>query len=69
MTQGVASTPTCSSVPCAPSRIAKGFALRRNEADFCCAYPRPIRHHHAFAKHRQDIAVRSACHLAVFSPA
>lgn len=69
MTQGVASTPSCPSVPCAPSRIAKGFALRRNEADSCCANPQRVRHLHAFARHRQAIAVRSAGHLAMFSPA
>lgn len=40
MTQGIASTPNCASVPCSPSRIAKGFALRRNQADSCCADPK-----------------------------
>ena len=39
MTQGTASTPSCTSVPCAPSRIAEGFTLRCNEADSCCADP------------------------------
>jgi hypothetical protein len=69
MTQGIASTPRCTSVPCSPSRIAKGFALRRNEADSCCADPQRIQHHHAFARHRQEIAVRSACQLAAFNSA
>jgi hypothetical protein len=40
MTQGIASTPSGTSVPCSPSRIAKGFALRCNEADSCCADPK-----------------------------
>jgi hypothetical protein len=44
MTQGIASTPSCTSVPCSPSRIAKGIALRCNEADSCCAGPQRIRH-------------------------
>jgi hypothetical protein len=69
MTQGIASTPNCTSVPCSPSRSATGFALRRNEADSCCADPQKIRHRHALARYRQDIAVRSACQIAAFNPA
>lgn len=68
MTQARASTPNDASVPCSPSRRAKGFALRCNEADSCCADPQKIRHYHAFARHRQDIAVRSVCQLAAFNP-
>jgi hypothetical protein len=69
MTQGLASTPNAAPIPCSPSRSAKHFALRRNEADSCCSYAQQRRHPQAFARHRQEIAVRSACQFAGFNSA
>jgi hypothetical protein len=68
MTQGIASTPSCTSVPCSPSRRAKGFALRRYPADSRRAASPKSRRNHAFYRHRQDIAVRSVCQLVAFNP-
>jgi hypothetical protein len=67
MTQGIASTSICASVPCRPPRIVNGFTLRRDRTDSCRIRHQEIQRNHAFNGHLYEIAVPSACQIAAFN--
>jgi hypothetical protein len=56
-------------VPCRPPQIAKGFALRHNQAESCRVPDQKIRHNHAATRLVHDTDVRCACQIVTLNPA